>query len=395
MKVEISKHPIWAKVSPYKKPAHLVRFYLAKKMASLFPRSIYIGITGSVGKTTTKEACLSVLSQKFKTLATTANIDPVFNIPSTILKIRPGVKKVILEMGIEYPGEMEYYLSMVHPATAIVTRVFYSHSEFLGDLEQIIEEKSLLVRQLPKEGLAILNWDDLNTRKMAELTEAEVLFYGTSSKDCHVWASKMRLENKGTTFELNHGVERVEIALKLLGKHFVYPALAAATLGIKSGMSLINIKKGLEKMETPPHRLQLLEGLEGWSILDDTYNSSPAALEEALNVLNELPARHRIVVLGEMRELGIYSEKLHQMIAQKIYKEKIDYVLLGTGETKHIADELLKLGFPPDRMESNLPNHQITPKLLRIIGKGDIVLFKGSRAVKLNEVVARITKDKK
>lgn len=392
--MEISKHPIWKNISPFKKPAHLIRFFLAKNIAKLYSHSRFIGITGSVGKTTTKEACLAVVSQKFKTIASFGNLDPILNIPMTLLKMKPGVKKAIFEMGIEYPGEMDFYLSMVKPATGIVTRISFTHSQFLGSLEEIVKEKGKLIRQLPKDGFAILNWDDINVRKLAKETEAQVIYFGTNPKECHVWASDIKIDNNLTSFEINYGVERVEVTWKLLGRHFVYAAMAAASLGISLGLSLINIKKGLERVEPAPHRLQLLEGLNGWLVLDDTYNSSPVALEEALDVLNELPARRRILVLGEMRELGSYSEGLHRQIAQNIYKDKIDLVFVGGGDAVFIADELLKLGFPPERVESNLSNSQIVSKVIRVLGNGDLVLIKGSRAVKLDEVVSRITRRK-
>lgn len=390
--MDIKKHPAWNKISPYKKPAHLVKFFLAKTIAGFYPRKAFIGITGSVGKTTTKEACIAVLSQKFTTIGSKANIDPIFNIPSTILKLRPNIQKIILEMGVEYPGEMDFYLSLVKPATAIITRISFAHSEFLGNIEQITKEKGILVNQLPNTGFAILNFDDLNVRKLAKETKAQVIFFGLSQKDCHVWASNIKIRDNSTIFELNYKVERVEVDLPLLGKHFVYSALAAAALGISCGMTLINIKKGLEKIVPPPHRLQLLEGLGGWLVLDDTYNSSPVALEEALNVLNELPARRRILVLGEMKELGVYSEELHREVAQKIYKDKFDYVLLGGGDVMFIGEELIKLGFLPERLEVNLSNQQMVSKIFKTASLGDLVLVKGSRAVKLDEVVSRLTK---
>lgn len=393
--MEIQNHPIWANIKSYKKPAHLMRFFLAKCFANLYPRSTFIGITGSVGKTSTKACSLAVLSEKYKTIATDDNLDSILNIPVTLLKIRPKVKKVILEMGVEYPGEMDFYLSLVKPATAVVTRVSYAHSEFLGDTEGILKEKSPLVSQLPKDGYAILNFDDPLCKKLAKETIAQVVFFGTDPKECHVWVSHIRLEDEMTKFELNYGVERVEISLKLLGRHMVYPALAATALGICNGLNLINIKNGLEKVQPVSHRLQLLEGINGFSVLDDTHNSSPAALEESLNVLNELPARKRVAVLGEMKELGSYSEKLHRAIAQKIYKDKLDFVLLGSGDVLYIKDELTKLGFPDDRVEVNLSNTQIVAKIMRYAAKGDLVLVKGSHAVKLTEVVQRITKHSK
>lgn len=392
--MNIKQHPTWGNISSYKRPAHLLRFFLAKKVAALYPRKNVIGITGSVGKTTTKEACYAVLSQKFKTIATWKNLDPIFNIPITLLKIRPDTKKVILEMGIEYPEDMDFYLSLVRPGIGIVTKIFFAHSEFLGGIDEISKQKAKLITQLPEDGLAILNWDDIQVRKLADKSPAEVMFFGTDPKNCHIVASNIRIKNNSTIFELNYGAERVEVVLRLLGKHYVSSALAAASLGVYSGMSLISIKKGLEKVEPSAHRLQLLGSGEDWTILDDTYNSSPSALEEALNVLSELPAKRRIAVLGEMKELGKYSEKFHRLAAQRLYKDKIDLVFLGGGDALFIADELEKLGFPKERLESNLSSSQLVAKLIRVLGKGDIVLVKGSRAVKLDEVVERLAKIK-
>lgn len=390
--MEIGKHPIWKNISPLKKPVYLTRFFLARKIAKLYPNSLFIGITGSVGKTTTQEACLAVLSQKYKTLATKEGVDPIFGIPATLMSIRPGVKKVILEMGVEHPEEMDFYLSLVNPAVVIVTRISYAHSQFLGDEEKIFEEKGKLVKKLPKGGMAILNWDDVKVRKLAKETDAQVIFYGLDPDNCHIWAGNIRTEGGRTCFEINYGVERVEVTWPLVGKHFVYAALAAAALGLNCGLTLINIKKGLERITASPHRLQLLEGLNGWEVLDDTYNSSPAALVGALQLMNELPAKRRVVVLGEMRELGIYSEDLHRQVAREIFKNKIDHVLLGTGDTVFIADELFKLGFSEERVEANLSNSQLVSKIIRGLGIGDLVLIKGPRAGKLDEVVERVTK---
>lgn len=390
--MEITTHPIWKNIPPYKKPAHLLRIFLAKQVAKMYPQSTFIGITGSVGKTSTAKACLAVLSQKFPTISTSENLDPILNIPITLLNLRPKIKKVILEMGVEYPGEMDFYLSLVVPSTRIVTMVSFAHSQFLGGIEQIYEEKSKLIKSLPRDGLAILNYDDPNTRKMATLTQAKVLFYGTDKQKCDVWAGNIRIENFQTRFELNYGVERVEVELKLLGKHQVYPALAAAALGISCDLSLISIKKGLESVGGAQHRLEVCEGVNGAIVLDDTYNSSPAALEESLNVLQQLPARKRVAVLGEMRELGEFSENLHRIAAQKIYKDKLDQVFLGGGDAKYMADELIRLGYPEDRIHYNLTNSQLVSRILSSCSRGDVVLIKASRAVRLDEVVRRVTK---
>ena len=390
--MDISEHQIWKGVSSFKKPLHLLRLDLARFYARFYPRSIFVGVTGSVGKTSTVAASYAVLSKKYPCLVTKPNLDTVFNLPITILKIKPNIKKVILEMGVEYPGEMEFYLQLVKPATAIVTNISYQHSQFLGGLDSIRKEKGLLVKQLPKNGIAILNYNDPNVRELANNTSARVIFYGQDRKNCHIWAGNYKIEQFKSSFEINYGVERVEVNYDLLGEHQMYSALAATALGLSEGMNLISIKNALEKVTPPPHRLQPLPGYNGSIIIDDTYNSSPASVEEALDTLQMLPASRRIFVFGGMRELGEYSENLHRRIAQKVYKDRIDMVFLSQGEVDIVADELLSLGFLEERLGVNLTNPQIVARLLKILSKGDICLIKGARALKLDEVVERVIK---
>lgn len=397
--MDIAKHPIWNNVTPYKtkipsykKPLHLLRFKLARQFAKLFPADTFIGVTGSVGKTICVNACREVLSEKYRVLTTKPNLDPILNIPTTILKLRPGIKKAVLEMGIEFKGEMDFYLSLVRPKTAIITRIYFAHSEFLGGIDEIVEEKGKLLEQLPENGVAIINYDDPNSRKLAEKTKAEVIFYGVDQKNCAVWAGNIKTTDFRTTFELNYGVERITVEYKLLGEHQIYSALAAASLGLSEGIPLIRIKKALERVEPEEHRLQAIHGFNGSVILDDTYNASPAAVMSAIDTLMEVPGRRRILVLGEMKELGGFSENLHREVARKIYREKIDQVFLGIGDTKYIADELESLGFLTEKIESNLQNSQIVSRLLKVLGKGDVCLIKGSRALRLDEVVQRVAK---
>lgn len=397
--MEITNHPIWNQVTPYdtkisgiKKPFHLLKINLAKQYAKLYSREMFVGVTGSVGKTSCVSACEAVLSSKYKTIATQPNLDPILNIPQTILKINPSVKKVVLEMGVEYRGEMDFYLSQVKPKVAIVTRISYAHNATLGDINGILQEKGKLVESVGSDGIAILNYDDPYCKKLAEMCPGTVLYFGQNPEHCTVWAGNIKIENYATTFELNAGVERVKVNLKTLGVHQVYPALAAAVLGIVSNIPLTKIKLALETIEPAEHRLQVFLGPGGSIILDDTYNSSPVALESAIDTLLQIPARRRIVVLGEMRELGEYSEQLHRGVAQRLYKEKIDFVFLGQGDTEYLADELKSLGFWEERLESNLQNSQLVSKLLKTLGRGDVCLVKGSRAVRLDEVVKRIAK---
>ena len=150
--MDIADHPIWDQVTPYKtkipnikKPFHLLKIHLARQYAKLFPLSNFIGVTGSVGKTTCTRACVAVLSQKFKTLATKPNLDPVLNIPSTILKLNPSIQKAVFEMGIEYKGEMDFYLSLIKPQIVIITKIAFAHSEYLGNINEILQKKKKII----------------------------------------------------------------------------------------------------------------------------------------------------------------------------------------------------------------------------------------------------------
>ena len=397
--MDITTHPIWDQVTPYKtkipsykKPVHLLRIYLAKQYAKLYPREMFIGVTGSVGKTSVVTAAFAVLSQKYKTLATKPNLDPVLNIPATLLKLNPSIKKVTLEMGVEYKGEMDFYLSMIKPKTVIFTKISYAHSEYLGGINEILQEKGKLIESLRDSGTAILNFDDPNSKKLAGKCSGSVVYYGSDPQNCIVWAGNIKIEDFKTSFELNLGVERVKINYQLLGSHQIYSALAAAALGVVCNIPLTKIKLALESIEPSQHRLQIVQGPNGSIILDDTYNSSPAALDGAIDTLLQVPARRRILVLGEMRELGKYSGELHRRVAQRIYKEKLDFVFLGQGDTEIVADELKSLGFWEERVEENLQNSKLVGRLLKFLGKGDVCLIKGSRAVRLDEVVKRISK---
>jgi len=376
----------------FKKPIHLLQTYLARQYAKLYPADYFVGISGSVGKTICVKACEAVLSKKFNTLSTQPSVDGPLSISQTLLKLTPKIRKVILEMGIEKAGEMDFYLSQVKVATVILTKIAHDHSEYLGGLDEIIEEKSKLLRQLNDQGIAILNFDDPLIRKLAEDTRGSVVFYGTDPQNCTVWADKLRIENFRTTFELNLGVERVKVNLALCGLHLIYPCLAAAALGVVNNIPLTKIKLALESVAPLEHRMQVIMGANDSIILDDTINSSPAALDPAVDTLLQISARRRILVLGEMRSLGKYSERLHRQAAQKIFKEKIDLVFLGQGNAQIIAHELKDLGFWDERVSSDLQIGQIVSKLLKILRKGDVVLIKGSSATRLDEVVKRIAK---
>ena len=378
-------------ISPWKRPFHLWRQTLARLWLKLYPKVEVIAITGSVGKTTTKEMIAQVLQERFRVVKSEANLDPVFNIPRTILKLRPGDQKLVLEMGVEYPQEMDFYLSLVQPKIGVVTKIACVHTEFLGDLSGVVEEKSKLLRSLPQGGWAILNWDDFSTRQLASKTKAKVFYYGVDDKNCQLTAGNIKTSAEGVDFTLSSKEftrGEVEVRLNLLGRHNVYCALAASSVGLISGLSLKEIKNGLEKVKPQPSRLNVLSGPKQSIIIDDSYNASPTGTQAALETLKDYPGKRKIAVLGEMRELGSYSEKGHREVGKKVAGEKIDYLLTLGNLTKFIIDEAKAQGFKKEHLFQFKTAEEIEKKLKDLLGQGDIVLIKGSRAMRMERIIS-------
>lgn len=369
----------------------MILTFLAKIYAKLYSKDI-IGVCGSVGRTICVKECGAVLSQRFKTLTGTSNLSPSLNIPRTMLKLTPQIKKVVLDMGVLSIGEMDSYLSLIQPKVVVCTKIAYSDLGNFEGLDEIALEIGKLIKQLDPTSVLISNWDDQISKNLAKGCTGSVVYYGVDPQNCTVWAGNIKVEDFKTHFELNLGVERVKVNLNLCGSHQVYPALAAAALGVVNDVPLTKIKIGLESIQPSEHNLQAVPGPNGSVILDDSLDSSPVSLDAAIDTLLEVSARRRVLVLGEMRNLGKHSENLHRQVAQKIFKEKIDFCFLGGGDAKLIADELKSLGFWEERVESNLQNSQIVATLLKTLGKGDVALIKGSSAIRLDEVVKRIAK---
>lgn len=376
---------VYRDISSWKKPFHQIRAEIAKWWAKANPQAEIIGITGSVGKTTTKEAIASVLSQKFSTVSSVGNLDPVFNIPITLLKMRPWTKKVVLELGVEYPNEMDFYLSLAKPKIGVVTRIYWTHTEFLGDLQGVSKEKSKLLEVLPQDGWAILNHDDEHIREdMAKRTRAHVFSFGTHPHADLQISDFLHQGRGGSIFKLRSKLKEfpheTKISWKLLGEHNTVAAAAAASVGLLSGLSEKEIKDGLEKLEPQPHRLNAVPGPNGSLILDDTYNSSPAAVMMALETLRALSHKGRaIAVLGEMKELGKYEEEGHREVGRKVAEENIERLILFGEKTKFIADEAIKSGLKKNQITQAGSIEKIVELLKKDLKKGDVCLLKASR----------------
>lgn len=311
-----------------------------------------IGITGSAGKTTTKEMLAGVLKLAGNTVWSKDNIDPVYNIPSTIIKCFMDTKYLILEMGVEYPNEMDFYLWLVKPSIGVVTNVYPTHTEFFGDENGVAKEKGKLIKSLPKNGYAFLNPKNMYTKNMAKLTKAKVIYFDVDE---------------------NPSVQNSNTARKI-----------AEVLNVPEKL----IEKGLKSYENPKHRLFTFKHKSGATILDDTYNSNPEALLSTLNVFNKLAKNNKkIAVIGDMLELGKLDESEHRRVGKEILKSSFD-VVIGVGKSsKYLIDEVKGSDCKTYLVDNQ---EEVLPILKPLLLNRNYILIKGSRSIYLDKVVDKL-----
>jgi UDP-N-acetylmuramoyl-tripeptide--D-alanyl-D-alanine ligase len=350
-----------------------------------------IGVTGSVGKTTTKEMIWSVLRKKFRTLKSWGSYNNEIGLPLTLLYLDSSHERVVLEMGMYALGEIAELATIARPHVGVVTNVGPTHLERLGTIERIAQAKSELVEALPSAsdgGAAILNGDDPMVRAMAGKTKARVFCYGLDPA-CDLWASHIESQGlEGVRFQLHHKGERLHVKIPLLGRHSVHTALAAAAVGLVEGESWEEIVAGLWDV-TEQLRLVAIHGIRGSTILDDTYNASPTSTIAALNLLEEMSGR-KIAVLGDMLELGDFEEEGHRKVGRRVVD--VVSILITVGPRGRImGQEALACGMAGGDVFMVEDNEQAIAQLRQIVGQGDIMLIKGSRGMKMEEIVAALT----
>ena len=345
-----------------------------------------VGVTGSIGKTTAKEMIGSVLCQRFRTLKSEGNYNSETGLPLTLLKLEPSHQRVVLEMGMYDLGEIAELAAIARPHVGVVTNVGPTHLERLGTIERIAQAKTELVEALPDDGVAILNGDDPWVRQMAAKTRAKVFYYGLD-QTCDLWANQIESQGlEGIRFRFHHGSETIYAKAPMLGRHSVHTALAAAAVGLVEGQSWEEIIDGLRG--AAQLRLVVVPGLRGSAILDDTYNASPASTIAALNLVEELDGR-KIAVLGDMLELGAYEEEGHRKVGRRALD--VVAVLITVGERgRLIAEASLAWGMEAEKVIIAEDNEGGIARLREIVAPGDIILVKGSRGMKMEEIVAAL-----
>ncbi|MBI4232751.1 UDP-N-acetylmuramoyl-tripeptide--D-alanyl-D-alanine ligase, partial [Candidatus Peregrinibacteria bacterium] len=316
---------------------------LAKRRMKRF-RGKVIGVTGSIGKTSTKEAIYTVLNSRYKVRKNRKSMNSDFGLLLTILDIESGFTSatkwswyllkgfwhslwrdhsevLLLEMGVDAPGDMDFLLSVVKPDIAVLTGVSYTHLDEgqFASPEAVFAEKRKLIDALKEGGKAVLGTDNDYCRKLAkELKKKRVLSYGTD-RDDDFWASQIKQSLEGTDFVLHHDNKRYEVKAPVLGAYQVQVMLPAIICGSLMGIEIEDACEALKRFELPPGRMSVITAMNEAIILDSSYNSSPVALEAALDLLKELGEKHRkVAVLGNMNELGSLAAQLHEKVGEKV-----------------------------------------------------------------------------
>jgi UDP-N-acetylmuramoyl-tripeptide--D-alanyl-D-alanine ligase len=349
-----------------------------------------IGVTGSAGKTTTKEAIARVLSAKFRVLKSAGNLNNAFGLPLQLLKLEREHEVAVIEMGMNHAGEIAALAKIAEPDWAVVSNVGPVHLEFFPDgIEGIARAKYELIEALPADGVAVLNFDDPFVGGFGKGLGSRAVFYGMNEgadvRAVHV----AELGAEGVVFTVQANGERASVQLKMLGRHNVPNALAAIATGLRSGMGLAECAAAVGEMRAGDKRGEVLEW-RGAMLINDCYNSNPAALTAMVDALMAIPGDRHIVVAGEMLELGREAEELHAACGVRMAEHGVDFVLGVRGLAEKMVaaaqrsgGEALFVASPEEAGEWLVAN----------LRAGDVVLLKASRGVKLEKALTVVAAD--
>jgi len=344
-----------------------------------------VGVTGSTGKTTTKDAIALVLSTRFRVLKSEGNFNNHFGLPLMLLKLEPEHDLAVIEMGMSHAGEIAALAKIAQPEIGVVTNVAPVHLEFFESVADIARAKYELIVSLPAGGTAILNADDEYVSQFGRDFHGKVVLYGMKT------SADVRAENvefcgaAGSVFEVVAGSCRERATLSLVGTHNIYNALAAVAVGLERGLTPSEAVSALATLAPADKRGEVVQ-VGNITVINDCYNSNPKALEAMVDTLVAMPAKRHIVVAGEMLELGPPGEELHRGSGRHMAMQKIDWLVGVRGQAKPMVEAARKAGI---RAEFVATPEEAGEWLIRETRDGDVVLLKASRGVKLERALEK------
>jgi UDP-N-acetylmuramoyl-tripeptide--D-alanyl-D-alanine ligase len=349
-----------------------------------------VGITGSIGKTTTKEFTFTLLERKFKVLKSEGNFNNHIGLPLSILKLEKDHDIAILEMGMNHPGEISLLTQLAPPDMAVITNVKPVHLEFFDTLEDIALAKKEMLDGLKKSGIAVLNADDPFVQKIAEKWEGETIQFGLSSR-CDIRAENIEISGlKGMNLELVYKQEKRSMTLPFFYKSYLYNFLAAAAVASIFQISPDEILAQTQKLKPYSMRGEFFQLKNNILLMDDSYNSNPAALEEALQDLSNLQAERKIAILGDMLELGKKGSDYHFQAGMQAGKWGWDILATIGPLSIHMAEGARNSGMQQDQIFSFKDSDEAADWIDTFLKDGDFVFVKGSRGMKTEKVVNKI-----
>ncbi len=347
-----------------------------------------VGVTGSAGKTTTKEMIATVLGKKYTVLRSVGNLNNEFGMPLCLLKAEQYQTIGVLEMGMSAKGEIRRLASIAEPNEGVITNVNPVHLEFFKSVDEIAEAKRELLEGLVDPRVAFLNNDDSRVRNMARTFDGRIITYGVQSASAFKVTQMQDLGLDGTAFAVHHGRRDINFTLPLLGRHNVANALAAIAVGATHEVGWDQIRAAVAEMRPEKMRGEVIKFREGFALIDDTYNSNPKALTEMVRLLKGLNGYQRkILVAGEMLELGGEGPSLHRGCGREAAKAGIEEIIAVQGQAREILEGAREGGMDSTKLQFASDSVQAGELLARTIKKGDVVLLKGSRGVKLERAI--------
>ncbi len=353
-----------------------------------------IAITGSCGKTTTKEIVYHLISQKISCHKNRGNFNNLIGVPLTLLALSPEHRCAVVELGINLPWEMDILGKMVSPNIALITNIGASHIEGLGSIEGVSKAKSKLYNYVDKNGILIVNMEDKRCVNIAERYTQKKIYYGFNQK-ANIYASSIiPLPNGGHKFILHReGVKIGNVKIRLLGRHNILNALAAFAICNALNLPLKDLIGAISSFGGIKGRMEFFHIRSGAKIINDAYNANPISMHEALINLKNMESRRRIAILGDMLELGDYTEIAHRELGKKIAALNFDRVYLVGKAVRWSLEEAEAKGFPRKKIFYFEEMDHLLPEIPKDLTMGDLVLIKGSHAVGL-EKIATYLKEK-
>jgi UDP-N-acetylmuramoyl-tripeptide--D-alanyl-D-alanine ligase len=373
-----------------------------KDLASYYRQKFkipFIGITGSMGKTTTKDMISNILSQEYNVLKTEGNYNNEIGLPLTMFNLESHHQVAVLEMGMNSPGEISNLTSITRPKIAVITNIGMSHIEKLGSRQNILKAKMEILEGVPKDGLVVLNGDDNLLYGLKGFLSKHTVYYGMDENLDYQAYNIQNAGESGVYFDISIRGKEYKIHVPIPGVHNVNNALAALVVCFEMGMPVEKIIKGIRFFTSNKMRLNVL-CRNGIKIIDDTYNASPESMKAALMVLKDVKdveghnPKKRIAILGDMLELGEWAKDSHFNLGKFAITQGIDYIITIGEHGKSIADGALKAGASQEKVKSFFSNAQVLKFLENLISKGDAILIKGSRGMKMEEIVQGLLKCK-